>query len=115
MRQKRHDSGSHASALSGSLLALFFVAAAFALTLAVTHLSARAYFILFVPAVMFASWFGGRIAGIVASGLSLLAAFLLVPRAEVASQAAWLIVAGLVTLGTSVLTDLRHRAEGRLA
>ncbi len=100
--------------LRGVLLAIFFVAAAFALTIALRQLSARAYFILFVPAVMFSSWFGGRASGLIASALSVLATFFLVPRAEVGIEFAWLVVAALVTVGTSVLTDLRRRAEAQL-
>jgi signal transduction histidine kinase len=96
------------------LLAVFFVAAALALTLTVRHLAARAYFILFVPAVMFASWFGGRLSGMLASGLSIVGAFLLLSRAEVVEQSPWLLVAGLVTFGMSMLTDLRRRAETQL-
>jgi len=47
-----------------------FVAAAFALTLILQRLALRAYFILYVPAVMFSTWFGVRGAGLFASALT---------------------------------------------
>src|SRR5215813_372905 len=96
------------------MVALVFVAPAFALTLILQHLALRAYFILYVPAVMFSTWFGGRAAGLLASALTVLAALYLLPRTEVADQLAWLIVAGIVTFGTSILTDARRRAEALL-
>ncbi len=90
------------------------VAAAFALTLILQHLALRAYFILFVPAVMFSTWYGGRGAGMLASALTVVAALYLLPRTEIVDQLAWLIVAGIVTVGTSILTDARRRAEALL-
>jgi hypothetical protein len=87
----RHD-GSGAPTqpreLRDALLGALCVAVAFALTLAVQQRATRAYFILFVPAVMFATWFGGRASGLVASGLSVLAAVLIVPREEIFKQSA---------------------------
>ena len=96
-------------------MALVFVAAAFALTLILQRAALRAYFILYVPAVMFSTWFGGRRAGMLASALTVLAAIYLLPRTEVVDQLVWLIVAAIVTFGTSILTDGRRRAEARLA
>jgi signal transduction histidine kinase len=49
-----------------------------------------------------------------ASGLSVLGAFLLLSRAEIVEQSPWLLVAGLVTFGMSLLTDLRRRTELQL-
>lgn len=95
-------------------VAVIFVAAAFVLTLILQHVALRAYFILYVPAVMFSTWFGGRGAGMLASALTVLAALYLLPRAEIADQLVWLAVAGIVTFGTSILTDARHRAETSL-
>jgi signal transduction histidine kinase len=95
-------------------VAVVFVAAAFALTLILEHVALRAYFILFVPAVMFSTWLGGRAAGMIASALTVVAAAYLLPRTEVADQFAWLIVAAIVTFGTSILTDARRRAEALL-
>ena len=40
-------------------LAVLFVLLAFGLTLALQAVTSRAYYILFVPAVMFAAWYGG--------------------------------------------------------
>lgn len=95
-------------------MALVFVAAAFAMTLILQRAALRAYFILYVPAVMFSTWFGGRRAGLLASSLTVFAALYLLPRTEVVDQLAWLIVAAIVTFGTSILTDARHRAEALL-
>ena len=95
-------------------VALVFVAAAFALTLILQRVALRAYFILYVPAVMFSTWFGGRRAGMLASGLTVLAALYPLPRTDVVDQLAWLIVAAIVTFGTSILTDARRRAESLL-
>jgi signal transduction histidine kinase len=95
--------------------ALVFVVAAFALTLILQRLALRAYFILFVPAVMFSTWFGGRGAGMLASALTVLAALYLLPSTEIVDQLAWLIVAAIVTFGTSILTDARRRAEALLS
>jgi two-component system CheB/CheR fusion protein len=95
-------------------VACLFVAAAFALTLLLEQVALRAYFILFVPAVMFSTWLGGRSSGMMASAMTIAAAFFLLPRTEVADQLAWLIVAAVVTIGTSILTDARRRAEAQL-
>jgi signal transduction histidine kinase len=92
-------------------LALLFVASALALTLILQQIAARVYFILFVPAVMFSTWFGGRAAGMLASALTVVATIALLPSTELADQLAWLIVAGIVTFGTSALTDKRRTAE----
>ena len=114
MRRERLGSPSRHSPFRGAVLALVFVTSAFALTLAVRHVAARAYFILFVPAVMLSTWFGGRTSGLLASALTVVATVFLLPPAELADQFAWLIVAGVVTLGTSILTDARRRAEAQL-
>ena len=45
-------------------LAVLFVLLAFGLTLALQAVASRVYYILFVPAVMFAAWFGGLAAGL---------------------------------------------------
>jgi signal transduction histidine kinase len=49
-----------------------------------------------------------------ASALTLVATVSLLPRAEVADHFAWLLVAGVVTFATSILTDARRRAEAQL-
>jgi signal transduction histidine kinase len=46
-----------------------------------------------------------------ASALTIVAAVYLLPRTELVDQLAWLIVAAIVTFGTSLLTDARRRAE----
>ena len=100
--------------LGGVLLALFCVTAAFALTLGIQQIAPRAYFILFVPAVMFSTWFGGRVSGLLASALTVVATVLLLPRSEIADQIVWVIVAAAVIFGTSALTAHRRRAEQEL-
>jgi len=50
------------------------------------HGALRAYSILFVPAGMFSTWLGGRVAGMVASALTVGAAVDLLPHTEVADQ-----------------------------
>src|SRR5262245_11552140 len=77
-------------------LAVLFVAAALVLTLALQRVAVRVYFILFVPAVMLSTWFGGRVAGTVASALTVAATALLLPGSEVFDQLAWLLVAAIV-------------------
>lgn len=114
MRREFSGSPVHRSPFRGTLLALVFVTSAFALTLAVRQVAVRSYFILFVPAVMLSTWFGGRASGLLASALTVLATVFLLPPAEIADQFAWLMVAGIVTLGTSILTDARRRAEAQL-
>src|SRR5262249_18888821 len=52
--------------------------------------------------------------GILSSALTVLAALYLLPRTEIADELAWLIVAAIVTFGTSILTDARRRAEALL-
>src|SRR5262245_9623924 len=106
--------GSSPARLRGAVLAVIFVATAFALTVGVRQVSVRAYFILFVPAVIFSTWFGGRTSGMLASALSVVATLLLVPRREITDQFAWLVVAALVTFGASIRTDARRRAEVEL-
>src|SRR5918992_187243 len=91
-------------------LALIFIACALALTLGLQRIAARVYFILFVPAVMFSTWFGGLRAGMVASALTVAATVYLLPSAEMADQLAWLIVAAVVSFAISVLTEKRRRA-----
>lgn len=115
MRRERQEPPILRSLFHGAVLALVFVTAAFALTLAVRQVALRAYFILFVPAVMFSTWFGGLTSGMIASALTVVATVFLLPRAELADQFAWLVVAALVSIGTSILTDARHRAEAELA
>jgi signal transduction histidine kinase len=115
MRRTPQGSPVHDSPGNAAVLALIFVTSAFVLTLGVRHVAARAYFILFVPAVMFSTWFGGRTSGMLASALTVVATVFLLPPAELADQFAWLIVAGVVTVGTSILTDARRRAEAQLA
>ena len=105
MQQQAEQAAGRHNTVRAAMVALVFVAPAFALTLILQHLALRAYFILYVPAVMFSTWFGGRAAGLLASALTVLAALYLLPRTEVADQLAWLIVAGIVTFGTSILTD----------
>ena len=63
---------------------------------------------------MLSTWLCGRSAGIIASALTVVATVYLLPRAEAADQLAWLIVAAVVTFGTSMLTDGRRRAESTL-
>jgi signal transduction histidine kinase len=97
-------------------LAALFVALAFAMTLALRTVALHTYFILFVPAVMFAAWFGGRAAGLTASALTVvLAATYLLPSDAIVDQLVWLIVAASVTVMTSALTAARRRAENRLS
>ena len=93
---------------------MLFVAAALGLTVVLQRLALRVYFILFVPAVMFSTWFGGPVAGMVASALTVAATVLLLPSADIVAQLAWLIVAAIVTFGTSALTSARRRAEEQL-
>jgi signal transduction histidine kinase len=96
-------------------LAVLFVAAAYAATLGLRLFTPRVYFILFVPAVMFATWFGGLAAGMLASALTVAAAAFLVPSGEVGDQLVWVIVAGVVTFMTSAVTAARRRTERQLA
>jgi hypothetical protein len=48
-------------------LAVLFVLIALGATLGIQAVAGQAYYILFVPAVMFATWFGGLPAGLTAS------------------------------------------------
>ena len=100
--------------LGGVALAFCCVAAAFVLTLGIQQIAPRAYFILFVPAVMFSTWFGGRISGLIASALTVAATVFLLPRSQMADQIVWVIVAAIVIFGTSELTAQRRRAEDEL-
>jgi signal transduction histidine kinase len=100
--------------LGGVALACFCVAAAFALTLGIQQIAPRAYFILFVPAVMCSTWFGGRVSGLLASALTVVATIFLLPRSEIADQIAWVIVAAVVVFWTSALTAQRRQAEQEL-
>jgi hypothetical protein len=84
------------SRIAGAALAFFFVTFALAVTLALQQIAERAYFILFVPAVMFSTWFGGHRAGVLASALTVVATIYLLPRTELGDQLVWLVVAGLV-------------------
>jgi signal transduction histidine kinase len=100
--------------IRSAAVAVVFVAAAFVLTLILQRVALRAYFMLFVPAVMFSTWVGGRGSGMVASALTVVAATYLLPRTELVDQFAWLVVAAIVTFGTSLMTDARRRAEAVL-
>ena len=97
-------------------LAVLFVLLAFGLTLALQAVASRAYYILFVPAVMFAAWFGGLAAGLTASvaTIVLTVAFLL-PTGTVVDQLAWVVVAAAVAIATSTLVARRRVAEARLS
>jgi signal transduction histidine kinase len=102
--------------LARHALAALFVAVAFVLTVLLRTVTPRFHFILFVPAVMFAAWFGGRAAGLTASALTVvLAAAFLLPGGAFIEELAWLIVAAIVVVGTSALTAAHRRAEARLA
>jgi len=104
------------ASLARHALAVLFVAVAFGLTLLMRSVTPRFHFILFVPAVMFAAWFGGRAAGLTASAFTVvLAAAFLLPPGAVIEELAWLIVAAIVVVGTSTLTAAHRRAEARLA
>src|SRR5262249_7544968 len=96
-------------------MGLVFVAVAFALTLFFQRVALQAHFILFVPAVMFATWLGGLAAGMTASVLTVVAAFYLLPRTEVVAQLVWVVAAAVVAFRTSLLTDARRRAETMLS
>src|SRR5919106_2592198 len=97
-------------------LAVLFVLLAFGLTLTLQAVASRAYYVLFVPAVMFAAWFGGLAAGLTASVATvvLTVAFLL-PTGTIVDQLAWVVVAAAVAVATSTLVGRRRAAEGRLA
>ena len=97
-------------------LAVLFVLLAFGLTLAMQAVASRAYYILFVPAVMFAAWFGGLAVGLTASVATvvLTIAFLL-PAGTLVDQLAWVVVAAAVAVTTSTLVARRRVAEARLA
>ena len=114
VRNEYRRTPSPRDALRSATVAVAFVGAAFLLTLILQRVALRAYFILYVPAVMFSTWYGGRGAGMLASVLTVLAAAYLLPGTELVDQLAWLIVAAIVTFGTSILTDARRRAEGLL-
>jgi signal transduction histidine kinase len=101
--------------LRAAALAVLLVGAAYVLTIALRTVAPRTYFIQFVPAVMFSTWFGGLGAGLLASVLTVIAATSLLPRSELADQLVWLVVAGIVTVVTSALTARRHRAERELS
>ena len=92
-------------------LAVFFVSTALVLTLGLERITARPYFILFVPAVMFSAWFGGLAAGMLASALTVIATLLLLPRTELVDQLAWLIVAAIIAVAMSAVTNRRRQAE----
>ena len=97
-------------------LAVLFVLLAFSLTLALQAVTSRAYYILFVPAVMLAAWYGGLAAGLTASAATfvLTLAFLL-PTGTLVDQLAWVVVAAAVAVATSTLVARRRAAEARLA
>jgi signal transduction histidine kinase len=101
-------------AIVSAAWAVAFVGAAALLTRLLTQSAERAYFILFVPAVMFSAWFGGAVAGLLASALTVVATILLLDRAAAIEQFLWVIAAAIVSFGTSVLTTARRRAELRL-
>jgi signal transduction histidine kinase len=100
--------------LGGAVLAFCCVAAALGLTLAIQQIAPRVSFILFLPAVMVSAWFGGRVAGLLASVLTVFAAVLVLPRTEIADQLVWIVVATIVVFGTSAATTARRRVEDRL-
>jgi signal transduction histidine kinase len=89
--------------------------AAYAVTAWFRLFTPRVDFILFVPAVMFATWFGGLAAGMLACALTVIAAALLLSPSEIGDQMLWVIVAGVVTLVTSAVTAVRRVAERQLA
>ena len=95
-------------------LAVLFVGAAYAVTVFFRLFTPHVYLILFVPAVMFATWFGGLAAGVLASALTVAAAALLLAPDEIGDQFLWVIVAGVVTLVTSAVTGVRRGAERQL-
>jgi histidine kinase/DNA gyrase B/HSP90-like ATPase len=66
-RNGRCTASTNPGTTEASPLAVLFVVLAFGLTLALQAVTSRAYYILFVPAVMFAAWFGGLGAGLTAS------------------------------------------------
>ena len=97
-------------------LAVLFVLLAFGLTLALQALASRAYYILFVPAVMFAAWFGGLAAGLTASVATVvLTVTFLLPTGTLVDQLAWVFVAAAVAVATSTLVARRRAAEAGLA
>ena len=97
-------------------LAVLFVLLAFGLTLALQAVASRAYYVLFVPAVMFAAWFGGLAAGLMASVATVvLTVVFLLPTGTIVDQLAWVVVAAAVAVATSTLVARRRAAEGRLA
>jgi signal transduction histidine kinase len=97
-------------------LAVLFVLLAFGLTLALQAVASRAYYILFVPAVMFAAWFGGLAAGLTASVATVvLTVTFLLPTGTLVDQLAWVVVAAAVAVATSTLVARRRVAETRLA
>jgi signal transduction histidine kinase len=97
-------------------LAVLFVLLAFGITLALQAVTSRAFYILFVPAVMCAAWFGGLAAGLTASVATvvLTVAFLL-PTGTIVDQLAWVAVAAAVAIATSTLVARRRVAEARLS
>jgi signal transduction histidine kinase len=97
-------------------LAVLLVLLAFGLTLALQAVASRAYYILFVPAVMFAAWFGGLAAGLTASlATVVLTVTFLMPTGTIVDQLAWVVVAAAVAVATSTLVARRRAAETRLA
>ena len=97
-------------------LAVLFVLLALTLTLGLQAVASRAYYILFVPAVMFAAWFGGLGAGLTASIATVVVTVtFLLPAGTLVDQFAWVVVAAVVTVATSTLVARRRAAEARLA
>ena len=97
-------------------LAVLFVLLALVLTLALQAVASRAYYILFVPAVMFAAWFGGLGAGLTASAVTIVVTIVfLLPNGTLVDQLVWVGVAGAVSVGTSTLVARRRDAEAHLA
>ena len=102
--------------LNHHVLAVLFVLIAFGLTLALQAVASRAYYILFVPAVMFAAWFGGLAAGLTASVATVvLTVVFLLPTGTIVDQLAWVVVAAAVAVATSTLVARRRAAEAHLA
>ena len=104
------DASPHAvDRLKHHALAILFVLLAFGLTLALQAVTSRAYYILFVPAVMCAAWYGGLTAGLTASvGTVVLTVAFLLPNGTLVDQLLWVVVAAVVAVATSTLVARRR-------
>jgi signal transduction histidine kinase len=97
-------------------LAVLFVLLAFAATVGLQAIAGRSYFILYISAVIFATWFGGLSAGLTASVAAVLLSVLFqLPEGAPVAEFEWIIVLAVVTIATSTLVARRRRAEERLA